>query len=45
MTGCEAGHIGAKNYAIFFKQSNDLDAGWSGNITQPKLEHNDDAPV
>jgi len=30
---------------FFVKQSNGLDAGWSRNTTQHKLEHNDDAPV
>ena len=30
---------------FFFKQSNGLDAGWTRNTTQHKLEHNDDALV
>jgi hypothetical protein len=43
--GRGAGQIGAKNDAFFFKQSNGLDAGWSGNTTQHKIDDNDDAPV
>jgi hypothetical protein len=39
------GQIGAKNEAFFFIQLNGLDAGWSGNTTQHKLDRNDYAPV